>query len=152
MTDVRLLSLIEGLNQRAGLSLRVIDGACAFEDEQGGYWQISLGSGSEMLAIERTLDDIVPDANDAAIRMLEANTRHDLMHGAALGVDPLTRQARLMLLLRAEGLEAVELENALLNLINVCHGVLEHWAQPHAGLLTSSPVPEVGFPHHHYVL
>ena len=137
-------TLIEALNARAGLALRCSDGACAFYDSREAYWQISLGQGSDMLVIACTLGDLSAWPEGAALRMLALNTRHDILQGAALGVDPDTREVRLMLLLPMSGLQAPELQNALLNLMATRDTVIEALAQTDGKSTAPAPAEPAG--------
>ncbi|WP_186332417.1 type III secretion system chaperone [Bordetella genomosp. 13] len=118
-------TLIDALNQRCGMALHSTDGASAFLDTQGAYWQLSLGQGSDLLAITCSLGALSGWPDGAALRLLELNTRFDVLRGASLGVDALTQDVRLMLLLPMAGLDATLLENALLNVMAVRDRVIE---------------------------
>ncbi len=121
-------TLIDGLNQRTGLALRSTDGACAFLDKQGAYWQLSLGMGSDLIVIECTLGTLSDWPARVALRLLELNTRHDVLRGASLGVDPVSQDVRAMLLLPMAGLDAGLLENAVANLMGVRDAVADDLA------------------------
>lgn len=131
-------TLVDGLNRRTGLALRSIDGACAFLDKQGAYWQISLGRDSDLIVIACTLGQLSDWPAAAALRLLELNTRHDVLRGASLGVDPVSQDVRAMLLLPMAGLDAALLENAILNLMGVRDAVAGQLADTDA----ASTAPE----------
>lgn len=133
--------LIAQLGQRAGLALRLQDGACALTDRHGAYWQLSLGRNSELMAIEGDLGLLSLWPDDTARRLLEFNTRHALLRGATLGVAPDSGEIRLTLLLPVARTDAVQLENSLVNLMAVRASLLEALtgegapaAEPIAGL------------------
>jgi hypothetical protein len=124
-SSTQFSQLISALNQRAGLALQASEGACAFLDRQGAYWQLSLGLGSDALVIQAALGPLAAlAADDTPLQLLHLNADPALLRGAALGVDPVTAEIRLLHTVPLDGLDAARLESMLTNLMAVRDAVL----------------------------
>jgi hypothetical protein len=118
-SSTQFAQLISMLNQRVGLTLQACEGACAFLDRRNAYWQLSLGQGSDVLAIQAALGPLASLPADTPLHLLHLNTDLALLRGAALGVDPVTRELLLLYTVSMDNLEAAQLESILTNLMTV---------------------------------
>lgn len=117
--EQRFAGIISELNYQAGTTLAVEDGICAFRTADDVQWQLSTGSGSDMLLIEGNVGALSQMPKQAAELLLRLNGDHRLTQGAAFALSEQDGIVRLQHMTELGRIDGVRLEKMMGHLMEI---------------------------------